>query len=99
MWRVLRNIYEAVESSVLVGDTQSRFFRIDVGVRQGCLMSPILFALYINGLAEELKQANIGAKVVQYNEEQIGILMFADDIGLVSDQKAKLEQLMEKTYQ
>ena len=83
MWRVLRNIYEAVESSVLVGDKQSRFFRIDVGVRQGCLMSPILFALYINGLAEELKKDNIGAKVVQYNEEQISILMFADDIGLV----------------
>jgi hypothetical protein len=36
MWRVLRNIYEAVESSVLVGDTQSRFLRIDVGGRQSC---------------------------------------------------------------
>ena len=99
MWRVLRNIYECVESSVLVGDACSRFFQIDVGVRQGCLLSPILFALYINGLAEELKKANLGAKIVQYDEEQIGILMFADDIGLVSDQKKQLEELMKRTFE
>ena len=96
---VLRNIYECVESSVLVGDACSRFFQIDVGVRQGCLLSPILFALYINGLAEELKKANLGAKIVQYDEEQIGILMFADDIGLVSDQKKQLEELMKRTFE
>ena len=58
MWRVLRSIYENVESSVLVNDSQTRFFNIDTGLRQGCLLSPILFALYINGLAEEINKEN-----------------------------------------
>lgn len=30
MWRVLRSIYDSVESAVLVNDTQSRFFNIDM---------------------------------------------------------------------
>jgi hypothetical protein len=48
MWRVLRSIYENVESSVLVNDNHTRFFSINVGLRQGCLLSPT-FAIYING--------------------------------------------------
>ncbi len=79
MWRVLRNIYDSVESSVLVNDRQSRFFSIDTGLRQGCLLSPILFAIYINGLAEEITREKLGAKIVKYSDDRIGILMYADD--------------------
>ena len=31
MWRVLKNIYDSVESSVLINEGQSRFFSIDTG--------------------------------------------------------------------
>ena len=55
------------------------FLRVDVGLRQGCLMSPILFALYINGLAEEIKKANVGARIIARKSDRCGILMFADD--------------------
>ena len=54
MWRVLRSIYESVESSVLLEGSCTSFFKVDVGLRQGCILSPILFAIYINGLAEEI---------------------------------------------
>ena len=39
---------------VLVNDAQTRLFNIEVGLRQGCLLSPILFALYINSLGKKL---------------------------------------------
>lgn len=99
MWRVLRSVYESVESSVLVNDQRTRFFRVDVGLRQGCLMSPILFALYINGLAEEIKKENIGVRIRTRREERCGILMFADDIVLIGEDRRSLEKLMEITYQ
>ena len=76
-------MYENVESSVLVNDSQSSFFCIDVGLRQGCLLSPILFAIYINGLAEEIKKEQLGVKLIKERDGTIGILMFADDIGLI----------------
>jgi hypothetical protein len=99
MWRVLKSIYERVESSVLVEDGQTRFFSVDVGLRQGCLLSPILFALYINDLAQEIKKENLGAKLVMHKDGRISILMFADDIVLASEDKRKLEKLMDTMYQ
>ena len=48
MWRVLRSIYENVESSVMLGGNNSRFFPINVGLRQGCILSPILFLLLMD---------------------------------------------------
>jgi hypothetical protein len=98
MWRVLRNIYGSVESCVLVNEERSRFFEIDVGLRQGCLMSPILFAIYINGIAEEIKGAKLGARLILRREENVGILMFADDIALLADDQTELQKLMDLTY-
>ncbi len=98
MWRVLRNIYDSVESSVLVNDRQSRFFSIDTGLRQGCLLSPILFAIYINGLAEEINREKLGAKIVKYSDDRIGILLYADDIALIAESRSKLEKIMNITY-
>ena len=37
MWRILKNIYKTVESSILLGDYYTDFFQ--VGLRQGCLVS------------------------------------------------------------
>ena len=74
MWRVIRNIYDSVESSVLIDDRRTRFFNMDVGLRQGCLLPPILFALYINGLAEEIKKVNLGVQFIKHTENRLGVL-------------------------
>lgn len=99
LWRVLRSVYESVESSVIINDRRTRFFNVDVGLRQGCLMSPILFALYINGLAEEVKKANLGSRIIRSGIDRCGILMFADDIALVAENKSDLLKLMDIAYQ
>ena len=54
MWRVIQGMYNVVQSAVLVGDEQTEWFNLSTGVRQGCVMSPILFSLFINGLAKEI---------------------------------------------
>ena len=39
MWRVLKNIYVNVESSVIVNEERTEWFEIFTGVRQGCHFS------------------------------------------------------------
>jgi len=43
LWRVLKNLYAKVESCVRLGKYCTDFFEILVGLRQGCLLSPMLF--------------------------------------------------------
>ena len=72
MWRVIKEMYGVVQSSVLVGDEQTEMFDLHTGVRQGCVMSPVLFSFFINGLAREIKEkrgvcvGNTGVKVNCY---------------------------------
>ena len=55
-------MYNVVQSAVLVGDEQTEWFNLSTGVRQGCVMSPILFSLFINGLAKEINDKTKGIK-------------------------------------
>ena len=63
MWRVVKEMYSVVQSAVLVGEDQTEWFDLSTGVRQGCVMSPILFSLFINGLARKINEVGKGVEV------------------------------------
>jgi len=89
MWRILKNIYEKVESSILLGENRTDWFSIEVGLRQGCVLSCILFILFINDLAKVIKSLKKGVKV---GNKLVSILLFADDIVLIAENKDDLEK-------
>ena len=75
-------MYSTVQSAVLIGDEKTEWFELYTGVRQGCVMSPILFSLFVNGLAREIKAVGKG---VQVGRQRVQLLLYADDIVLISD--------------
>jgi hypothetical protein len=91
MWRVLKNIYVKVESSVVVNAERTDWFELYTGVRQGCILSPTLFAIFIDGLANLVKQCSVGAK---FGPVELSILLFADDIVLVADNIQNLQKML-----
>ena len=50
-----------------------------IGMKQGCVFSPILFALFIVELEVRIKRSGVGAKL-----EGGGGLLFADDLVLMA---------------
>src|SRR6185437_13718386 len=52
LWRVVRCLYNKVESKVFGGDL---WFELSAGVRQGCILSPLLYAIFIDGLVKHIK--------------------------------------------
>ena len=52
IWRVIKDMYRVVQSSVLVGEEKTDMFDLHTGVRQGCVMSPILFSFLSMGLRD-----------------------------------------------
>ena len=45
--------YENSKSAVLLNNQLGEFFRTTVGVRQGCLLSPILYNLLLEKIMQE----------------------------------------------
>ena len=45
-----------------MGEKCSEPFGVSCGLRQGCILSPLLFSLYVNSLVYKLKEAEVGVK-------------------------------------
>ena len=90
-----KNIYNNVESSVLLGDSKTDWFQLHVGLRQGCVLSPLLFNIFINDLQEYLKKLNKGVLV---GTNKLSMLYFADDIVLLAENKEDTELMLEEVY-
>ena len=60
MWRVIKRMYEASRSAVLLDGEKSASFSLEQGVAQGCSLSPILFSVFINDLLKEVEKAELG---------------------------------------
>ena len=96
MWRVLRNMYESVESSVLVNDDKTDRFQIETGVRQGCILSPILFNIFIDGVTKQINRQGVGVKI---QGRDVSILLFADDIVLIAEGPERLQKMLDLVYE
>ena len=59
-------------------------------------MSPTLFAIFINDLAKELKQSNIGIKFNYEHDTSVlvNVLLYADDIVLIAADEIELQSLI-----
>ena len=88
----LQSLYADTSCRVKVGDRQSRVMNVNVGLRQGCVLSPVLFSLYINSFVDQLKNANCG---IECAGEVIPGLLFADDTTLLAPDESGIKRSLD----
>ncbi len=84
----IRFFYENANTSVRVNGELSESFSVEVGVRQGCVMSPWLFSLYMDACIREMKLGvwGLGAKLnVRGGEQHLVAGLHVDDTGLLPE--------------
>ncbi|KAK3096021.1 hypothetical protein FSP39_022028 [Pinctada imbricata] len=59
----VKSMYETTRSAVKLGHNMTDFFNVKNGVKQGCRLSPTIFSIYINDLAEEIRALNDGIDI------------------------------------
>ena len=91
MWRVLKEYYKKVQSAVRLDGGNTEWFDVNVGVRQGCVISPLLFDVFVDGLAREVKALNLG---VAAGGSRLSLLLYADDIVVLADSVKDLQRMM-----
>ena len=90
-------MYNQAKSCVKHFGTLSDFFKCDVGLLQGEVLSPILFSLFLNDIEMYLQaDANAGITLDQLS---IYLLMFADDAVIFSETIEGLQESLNNLKQ
>ena len=87
----LKSLYVGDSVDCKVNDGTSRQVYLRRGLRQGCSLSPMLFALYISDIGNDL---NLAAEGFALGGMIVSGLLFADDIVLVSGDSGGLLNLI-----
>jgi hypothetical protein len=69
----------------------SRFYNLRAGVRQGGVLSPLLFAIFIDDLVAKVIDENVGCFV---SSVCVSIILYADDILLIAPTITGLQRLL-----
>ena len=88
---LLESLYGPSTSAVLHEGEIGQSFRTSVGERQGCLLSPMLFNLYLENIMQEALHNFSGT--ISINGRKISNLRFTDDTDLITG----IEELQELT--
>ena len=91
---MLREVYRNSQSCVLVDGEDSELFDLFIGVRQGDVLSPLLFKLFVNPLIKRLRELNLAL-----DEDEIkhifNCFLYADVIVLVGRSEEEMRLLLE----
>ena len=94
----MQSFYLDSRACVRVRNDVSEWFPVNVGLRQGCVMSPWLFNVYMDGVVRELNVRVFGKGLELLSANggrfEINQLLFADDTALVADSEEKLCRLV-----
>ena len=75
--QVIKNLYNKATSAVLFNNSIGDWFRTTVGVRQGCLLSPTLFNIFLERIMTDALEDH--EATVRIGGRTITNLRFADD--------------------
>ena len=95
----IKAFYKEASACVRVNGEMSESFDIRVGVRQGCVMSPWLFNIFMDSVIREMKAkvGKVGARMnVEGERWWLVTSLFADDSVLMAESESELQKIVDE---
>ena len=89
--RLITAMYISQMMQVRWGEILSKQFKVGNGVKQGGVLSPRLFTVYLDNLLKTLKQRNIGCKI---GSSYFGVFGYANDLTLLCLSLTGLKEML-----
>ena len=89
-----QNLYDKAQNAVLFNGSTEEWFRTTVGVRQGCLLSPTLFNIFLERIMCEALDDHEGS--VSIGGRLIANFRFADDAVVNAEEEEEAGVLLDR---
>ena len=88
-------MYSNDRCCVRIGDKISSEFSVNLGVKQGCVLSPLLFNIFLSDLPKIFERPE--CQPIKINDfRRLGSLIWADDVVLLSESDNGLQEMISK---
>ena len=78
-------MYEITKGKVVVGSVLSEEFLVNIGLKQGSALSPLLFIMVMKLISRKINTKNVLRK-----------LMYVDDLAIIAESKQELQEVLEE---
>lgn len=96
-FKIIESMYSNCKVSIKLNDGITQEFDTNIGVKQGCVISPTLFNIFLNDIPDIFE--NEMSAPVDINGILINCLMYADDIALISQTAEGLQHCLHQLGQ
>ena len=94
-FNILKAMYSNDRCCVRIGDKISSEFSVNLGVKQGCVLSPLLFNIFLSDLPKIFERPE--CQPIKINDfRRLGSLIWADDVVLLSESDNGLQEMISK---
>ena len=95
LYENIKCIYSEATCSINVNNILTEWFATESGVIQGDTLSPTLFNIFINDMVSDVNSLNLG---IPLDNECVSILLYADDIVVLSENEDNLQCILDTIY-
>ena len=88
----IRSLYNDCKSHVRINGSKSDSFRVCVGLRQGYVLSPLLFTIFM----DRISRRSTTPDCVTMGNARVESLLFADDIARLASSGAELQRALDR---
>ena len=90
---ILKNLYAGQKETLRTRHGTTDWFKIGIGIRQGCILSPCLFNFYAEYIMQNARvdESQAGIKISRIN---INNLRYTDDTTLMAKTEEELKSLL-----
>ena len=97
LWNIIRKLNTNLKATIKTKDGQTETINIKDSIRQGGVLSVLMYALLMDEIAKEIVKENKGC-YIPGTQQKIGCLLWMDDVVLMSEDANQLQEMLDITH-